>query len=269
MKTLLGLSMGMAPPPEHPDARATQVDPMLASSPPELQEGTAQDDVASAVNLVWDAPSDECSDPEAMQARLDEAMQLNLVDNAAGRERWVIARVRKTGERWTLRLWVAPEGGLSERALTENSCGELERATLTIVAMLMPPVMFVPNPEPPPEAADMKPPDVEDPLGDAQLEALIGNVPASKPPPDPGGPDMEAPEPSKLRGAIGFAGAVGRGTMPATAGGLAVTTALLFPGARLEVVGNFSGTQNIGVRPLMDVLVALGPPPDVLSLIHI
>lgn len=247
LKTLLALSMGTAPAPEEPDS--PDAEPTLAPAPAATPAtGPARDDEASAVNLVWDAPSDGCSEPEAMQARLDEAMQLDLADSTAARERWVIARVRKNGEVWTLRLWVAPEGGLSERALSESSCAELERATLTIVAMLMPPVTFDPNPRPPPKPADMKPPESKDPMGDKELEALIGDAPPNeKPPPDPGGPDMEAPEPSKLRGAIGFAGGVGAGTMPATAGGLAVTGAMLFPGGRLEAVGNFWGTRSIGI----------------------
>jgi len=252
LKMLLALSMGTAPAPEEPDFPASES--TLPPAPPPMPTpaapatGPTRDDEASAVNLVWDAPSDGCSEPEAMQARLDEAMQLDLADNTAARERWVIARVRKSDDVWTLRLWVAPEGGLSERALSESSCAELERATLTIVAMLMPPVSFDANPKPPPKPEDMKPPEAEDPMGDKELEALIGDAPPTKkPPPDPGGPDMEAPAPSKLRGAIGFSGGVGAGTMPATAGGLAVTGALLFPGARLEAVGNFWGTRSIGI----------------------
>lgn len=251
LKTLLALSMGMAPAPDEPDSYGAESSPASLSEPwpSETVAGPVRDEDASAVHLVWDAPSDGCSDPEAMQARLDEAMDLELADDAAGRERWVIARVRKSGETWTLRLWVAPEGGLSERTLTESSCAELERATLTIVAMLMPPVMFNPNPTPPPQPEDMEPPAVEDPMGDKELTALIGDAPPDeKPPPDPGGPDMEAPQRSKLRGAIGFAGGVGRGTMPATAGGLAITGALLFPHARFEVVGNFWGTRSIGLE---------------------
>ena len=138
LKMLLTLSMGTAPAPEEPDSPGAE--PTLAPVPPPMppapSTGPTRDDEASAVNLVWDAPSDGCSDSESMQARLDEAMQLDLADNTAARERWVIARVRKSGDVWTLRLWVAPEGGLSERALSESSCAELERATLTIVADL-------------------------------------------------------------------------------------------------------------------------------------
>ncbi len=254
LKMLLALSMGTAPVEDEPDPPSTEPT-TLAPAPPSMAPpaaspaGPARDDEASAVHLVWDAPSDGCSDADAMQARLDEAMQLELPDNAAARERWVIARVRNSGEVWTLRLWVAPEGGLSERALSESSCAELERATLTIVAMLMPPVTFDPNPKPPPKPEDMKPPEAEDPMGDTELQALIGDAPPTdKPPPDPGGPDMEAPAPSKLRGAIGFAGGVGAGTMPATAGGLAITGALLFPNGRFEVVGNYSSTRSIGLE---------------------
>lgn len=255
LKMLLALSMGSAPATEEtesPVPESTTFAPPSAPPPqpmaPTPPAGPTRDEEASAVNLVWDAPSDGCSDPAAMQARLDEAMQLDLPSDAATRERWVIARVRKSGEVWTLRLWVAPEGGLSERSLSESSCAELERATLTIVAMLMPPVMFEANPAPPPKAEDMKPSPAQDPLGNEELDALIGDAPPDKkPPPDPGGPDMEAPEPSKLRGAIGFAGGVGAGTMPTTAGGLAVTGGLLFPGGRFELVGNFWGTRSIGL----------------------
>ncbi|MGH1344397.1 MAG: hypothetical protein ACRBN8_22750 [Nannocystales bacterium] len=252
MKMLLAMSMGTAPAPEEPES--PDAESGLAPAPPTPPPmttpvaGPARDDEASAVNLVWDAPADECSDAAAMQARLDEAMTLELSDDVATRKRWVIARVRKTGEEWTLRLWVAPEGGLSERALSESSCAELERATLTIVAMLMPPVTLDPNPKSPPKPEDMKPPVATEQLGDEELDALIGDAPADeKPPPDPGGPDMEAPSASKLRAAIGFAGGVGSGTMPATAGGLEVTGALLFRGGRIEAVGNFWGTRNIGL----------------------
>lgn len=256
LKMLLTLSMGTAPAPEQPDAPGAEPVPLAPQAappsevlPPEPAAEPLLDNEASAVNLVWDAPADGCSDAEAMQARLDEAMQLDLADNTAARDRWVIARVRHSGDAWVLRLWVAPQGGLSERALTESSCAELERATLTIVAMLMPPVSFDPNPKPPPNPGDMKPPKAEDPLGDEELKALIGDAPpAEETPPDPGGPDMEAPEPSKLRGAIGFSGGVGAGAMPATAGGLAVTGALLFPDGRFEVVGNFWRTRSIGLE---------------------
>ena len=261
LKMLLALSMGAAPAPEEtnpPDGEPTtpvpdgeSATPAAPAEPPAAPQAAPQpaiDAEASAVNLVWDAPPGECSDAAQMQARLDEAMELNLPGDVAARERWVIARVRKSGDAWTLRLWVAPQGGLSERALTERSCGELERATLTIVAMLMPPVTIVPNAKPPPKPEDMQPPPSQDPLGDQELDALIGNAPPKDaPPPDPGGPDMEAPEPSKLKGVIGFAAGVGGGTMPATAGGLAVTGGLLFPSGRLEMVGNFWGTRSIGL----------------------
>lgn len=212
-----------------------------------------RDDEASAVHLVWDAPADECSDAATMQARLDEAMKLQLPDDPSARERWVIARVRKDGETWTLRLWVAPEGGLSERALTERSCAELERATLTIVAMLMPPVMVELNPAPPPTAGDITPPPKDDPMGSDELDALIADAPeAEPPPPDPGGPDIEPPPSSKLRGAIGFSGGFGRGNMPAGAGGFAITTALLIPNGRFELVGNFWSTRNLGLPAAPD-----------------
>ncbi|MCR9162802.1 MAG: hypothetical protein ACE37F_02455 [Nannocystaceae bacterium] len=214
-------------------------------------EEPVRDDEASAVRLVWDAPT-ECSDAATMQARLDEAMKLQL-DDVATRQRWVIARVRKDGESWTLRLWVAPEGALSERALTETSCAELERATLTIVAMLMPPVMVELDATPPPSAGDMEPPPKAEAMGAEELEALIADAPEPEaPPPDPGGPDMEPPAASKLRGAVGFSGGFGRGTMPAGAGGFAITTALLIPNGRFELVGNFWSTRNIGLPAAPD-----------------
>lgn len=244
LKMMLALSMGTAPAPDEPDSPGSEPGAVAAPAP-----GPVRDDEASAVNLVWDAPEEECSDAKSMQARLDAAMKVELSDDAAARDRWVIARVRKTGETWTLRLWVAPEGGLSERALSEGSCAEIERATLTIAAMLMPPVLLDPNPAPPPNAEDMKPPAAQEPMGDTELAALIGDAPPhEQPPPDPGGPDMEAPEASKLRGAIGFAGGVGGGAMPATSGGLAVTGGLLFPKGRFEVVGNFWSTPTIGLE---------------------
>lgn len=233
----LALSLGgePAPPEEPPEERPTPLGPV-------------RDDEASAVNLVWDAPPEDCSDAATMQARLDEAMKLQLEDDPAARERWVIARVRKVDDTWTLRLWVAPEGGLSERALTESSCAELERATLTIVAMLMPPVMVELEPTPPPVPQDMMPPAPKEAMGEDELEALIADAPdPEKPPPDPGGPDMAPPPPSKLRGAIGFAGTYGSGNMPAGAGGVVLTTALLIPNARFELVGNYLATRNIGL----------------------
>lgn len=227
------LFMGVAP-------AAPEDSPPPTAPTPATADGPVRDEEASAVNLVWDAPVDACSDPASMQARLDEAMKLQLPDDPAARDRWVIARVRKDGDAWTLRLWVAPEGGLSERALTETSCEELERATLTIVAMLMPPVMVELNPTPPPTAGDMTPPPKEDPMGQDELDALIADAPeAEPPPPDPGGPDIEPPPESKLRGAIGFSGGFARGNMPAGAGGFAITSALLIPNARFELVGNF------------------------------
>jgi|GEM_PF-1573329 len=233
----------MAPPPTtSPDVSGTDPPP-----------APARDDAASAVHLVWDAPADECSDAATMQSRLDEAMKLQLDDDPTARERWVIARVRKVDDTWTLRLWVAPEGGLSERALTETSCAELERATLTIVAMLMPPVMVDPEPAPPPSAADMTPPPKPEPLDEGELDALIADAPeAEPPPPDPGGPDMEPPPASKLRGAIGFSGGYGSGNMPAGAGGFAITTALLAPNARVELVGQYWATRSIGLDTAPD-----------------
>ena len=164
LTAVLALSMGVAPAPPDDPPPAAESAPAPAPAD-EHQSGPVRDDEASAVHLVWDAPADECSDAATMQARLDEAMKLQLPDDPSARERWVIARVRKDGETWTLRLWVAPEGGLSERALTERSCAELERATLTIVAMLMPPVMVELNPAPPPTAGDMTPPPKDDPMG--------------------------------------------------------------------------------------------------------
>ena len=220
-------------------------------APPEettAPSGPTRDDQASAVHLVWDAPAEECSDAASMQARLDEAMALQLRDDPSTRDRWVIARVRKVGDRWTLRLWVAPECALSERALSETSCAELERATLTIVAMLMPPVMVEFDTAPPPNPTDMNPPAPSEPMGEDALQALIGDAPEREaPPPDPGGPDMEPPPTSNLRGAIGFAGAYASGNMPAGAGGLAITTALLIPDGRFELVGNYLATRNIGL----------------------
>ena len=250
LTAVLALSMGVAPAPPDDYPPAAEAPPAPS---PAAADGPVRDDEASAVHLVWDAPAEECSDAASMQARLDEAMKLQLEDDPAGRQRWVIARVRKDGESWTLRLWVAPEGGLSERALTETSCAELERATLTIVAMLMPPVMVELNPTPPPTAGDMTPPPKADPMGTEELDALIADAPeAEPPPPDPGGPDIEPPASSKLRGAVGFSGGFGRGNMPANAGGFAVTTALLIPNARFELVGNFWSTRNIGLPAAPD-----------------
>lgn len=244
LTAVLALSLGVAPTPMDDFPPAAEAAPA---------DGPVRDDEASAVQLVWDAPAEECSDVETMQARLDEAMTLRLDDDPVTRQRWVIARVRKDGEAWTLRLWVAPEGGLSERALTETSCAELERATLTIVAMLMPPVMVELDPAPPPTAGDMTPPPKADSMGTEELDALIANAPeAEAPPPDPGGPYIEPPQPSKLRGAVGFSGGFGRGNMPAGAGGFAVTAALLIPSARFELVGNFWSTRNIGLPAAPD-----------------
>jgi len=228
-------------------ALSLRVEPAPPEEPP-TPAGPVRDDEASAVNLVWDAPSEECSDAATMQARLDEAMKLQLQDDPTARDRWVIARVRKVDDRWTLRLWVAPEGGLSERALSETSCAELERATLTIVAMLMPPVMVELDQTPPPQAEDMNPPAPKEAMGEDELQALIGDAPEREPPPpDPGGPDMAPPPPSNLRGAIGFSGVYASGNMPAGAGGLAITSALLIPNARFELVGHYLSTRNIGL----------------------
>ncbi len=251
--SVLALSMGAAPAPtddvptEESPAAVPQAPPSGPAPPPE--SGPVRDEEASAVNLVWDAPAADCSDAATMQKRLDEAMKLQLQDDPATRGRWVIARVRKVDDAWTLRLWVAPEGGLSERALTESSCAELERATLTIVAMLMPPVMVELDPTPPPTAQDMTPPPKpQEAMDEDELEALIADAPEAEPtPPDPGGPDMAPPPPSKLRGAIGFSGGFANGNMPAGAGGFAVTAALLIPNARFELVGNYWATRRIGL----------------------
>lgn len=234
LTSVLALSLGAAP------ARPDELEP--AAEP-------VRDDEASAVNLVWDAPADECADAATMQARLDEAMELALEDDSAARQRWVIARVRKVEDGWALRLWVAPEGGLSERALTESSCAELERATLTIVAMLMPPVVHATDPVPPPEPGDLQPPPRADGLyDDGELQALIGDAPeADTPPPDPGGPDMAPPPPSEIQGAIGFEGGYSTGAMPSGAGGFAISGAMLVPSGRIVLVGSYWSTRNIGL----------------------
>lgn len=219
----------------------------LQGAPPvEAPPAVEMDAEATAVQLVWDAP-EGCSDAATMQGRLDEAMGVE-VDEGTTRRRWVIARVRQDEGAWNLRLWVAPEGGLSERALSETSCAELERATLTIVAMLMPTVMIEPAAGPPPKPGDMEPKSDPQTLDEQGLEALIGDAPPDEPvAPDDGAPDMAAPAPSKIRGAIGFSGGYASGTMPEGAGGFMVTSAMLFPGARLELVGSYWGTRDIGL----------------------
>lgn len=236
LNALLGVALLWAP-----GSEVTQPPPEgPADAPVEV------DMVESPVQLVWDAP-EGCADGATMQVRLDEAMHLQVEDGTT-RKRWVIARVRQDGEQWTLRLWAAPEGTLSERALAEASCAELERATITIVAMLMPAVMVEPAAAPAPTPEDLEPKPAPEPMDANSLDALIGDAPESEPPPpDDGSPDMRAPPGSKLRGAVGFSGGYGRGTMPAPAGGLSVTAGLLLPKGRFELAGQYWGTRHIGL----------------------
>lgn len=252
LQIMVATGMAGAPDPGAPETKQDEAAPQPSSfehaRPEAPLQGPGRDDEATAVRLVWDAPP-SCSDESSMQARLDETMRLTLEDEPASRSRWVIARVRKEESGWSLRLWVPAEGVLSERSLSESSCEELERATLTIVAMLMPPVMIVPeSTTPPPKAEDFNPGAELEPLGAEGLDALIGDPePEPPPPPDPGGPDMEPPPASQLWGAIGFAGGGGRGEMPVAGGGGRITAALVFPVARLEFSGSYWRSRTVGL----------------------
>ncbi len=204
-------------------------------------DGPKPDPAPPGVQLVWDAPR-QCASPEDMQARLDDAMGLS---DPSARDRWAIARVRQDEGRWTLRIWTAPGEALSERALQDDSCEALERAAVTIVAMLLPATVA--------PAADL------DPLGeappppvvvfdDSALAELIADIEDAPPAPtDDRVPTMEPPPDPPLHGSLGFAGTVGSNALPRRSGGVAVTPALVWPHARLELRAAYAGSRSVGI----------------------
>ncbi|MEM6292452.1 MAG: hypothetical protein AAGA54_14350 [Myxococcota bacterium] len=237
-----------------PDIEAAPADDAAPEGEPPPVEGASPPTAAvapnpAAVRLVWDAP-EGCADQATMQQRLDASMGIEAAADPNERSRWVIARVRKTPESWTLRMWTSQDEALSERSLTEQNCAELERATVTIVAMLMPPPEAPPKPEqvPEPTPPPTPPPAPPDPMDAGELDALIEDVePAPEPPAQPDGPTMAAPEAPSRRAGLSFEGVLGRGAMPARAGGLILTAAAILPSARFEVRGTYLGTRRLGL----------------------
>ena len=232
--------------PEAQPATETAPSTSEGSPPPEVETLARPAEPApksAAVRLVWDAP-EGCADQATMQSRLDASMGVDAAADPEARSRWVIARVRETPDAWTLRMWTSQDDALSERSLSEKNCEELERATVTIVAMLMPPAQVPAEPDPKPESQPPPP----DPMDARELDALIDDVePAPEPPAQPDGPTMKAPDPPSNRAGLSFEAAYGGGAMPSRGGGAILTAAAIVPSARFELRGTYLGTRDIGL----------------------
>ena len=175
------------------------------------------------VPVVWDAPAG-CPDESTIRARVGE-----LVVPDPLRDRWVFATVREHDGRYNATIRVSDSPSVSRR-VDADSCQELANVAIAVVAVSLtePPVV---EPAPAVEALPLDPVQPE--------EEPIPTEPASPPAPD-------APQRSQLgRGALRLDGAVGWGAMPGVGGGMAITPALLWPHARLELRAGLWGRRTI------------------------
>ena len=187
------------------------------------------------VPLTWDAP-EGCPSEEEVKEKVSE----RLDETAATDGRWAIARVRETDEGWNLRIWVPGEGAPRARSVDAGSCEELADAAVTLIAMT-----FM---APPPEEVEPEPEPDLDEIVDAQPEPVPQTEADRVVEPEPQPPSRQRP----FHGAVRVDGALGFGALPAVGGGLAVTPALVWRNARLELRGTFWGRRTIQVESPRD-----------------
>lgn len=181
------------------------------------------------VPLSWDAPA-SCPTEDDVRARVSERLE----DGTAIEGRWAIARVRQIDAGWNLRIWVPGDGAPRARSIDAGSCEELADAAVTLVAMtFMAPPVEEAEPEPEPDLA-------------ALVEAEPPSEVAPEPPPEP--EPQPPPRQRPFVGSVRIDGAVGYRELPGVGGGFAITPALVWRNARLELRGTFWGRRVIEVE---------------------
>ncbi len=103
---------------------------------------------ADLVEFIWDAP-EGCPAEEDVRTQVEGMLGEQLVDVEARRVS-AIARVRREGEDWDLRLYTVTPEGTRQRSLIAETCAELAEFTSLVVALAIDPGLGEPRPEPEP-----------------------------------------------------------------------------------------------------------------------
>jgi hypothetical protein len=198
---------------------------------------------ATGVHVAWDAPR-AC--PSSAQVETSLAARLTdlpvRVVPAAEADRWAIARVRRDKGSWNLRLWMPTSNGLRDRSLDGPSCTALVEAAATIIAMTLEGELARET------RAGPREPDADDVARDeAELEAALAGLLELRAGESAALRDSSMPaDPAEAqdlqpRGAMRIDGGVGTGVLPNLNGGVAITGAVVWPHARIELRGAYWG----------------------------
>lgn len=183
------------------------------------------------VPVVWDAPAG-CPDESTIRARVGE-----LVTPDPLRDRWVFATVRARDGRYDATIRVSDSPSVS-RTVDADSCLELANVTIAVVAVALTEPHVVVEPSPPLSASSLDAPAPDEKPTETDSES---------PPPAPG------PQRSQLgRAALRVDGAIGWGAMPGVGGGMAITPAVLWPHARLELRAGLWARRTIRYEAQID-----------------
>mgnify|MGYP007032566241 CR=1 FL=1 len=206
---------------------------------------------AIGVHVAWDAPRmcPPAADVEAsLSARLAD-LPVRVVP-ATEADRWAIARVRRDKGSWNLRLWMPTANGLRDRSLDGPSCHALVEAAATIIAMTLEGELARETPREP-HADELA-------RDEAELEAALAGLlelgaRESKALLDASTPaDPAEPQDLRPRGALRIDGGVGTGVLPNLDGGVAITGAVLWPRARIELRGAYWGGRVVQIDAAED-----------------
>jgi hypothetical protein len=181
------------------------------------------------VPFVWDAP------PECPPQAQVEAQVQRLLDEQPERaaDRWAVARARREGDGWSLRVFITDGEQMWERNVTSASCEEAARAAAVIASMALQPEPEGTEPLP----FDETPADIDALLEQSEPEPEPETKPAE--PTGPEGPDPLAEpipaEPVRPIAALRLDGLPGVGALPTVDGGIGLSPAVVWPRARLEL----------------------------------
>jgi len=170
-------------------------------------------DVPPHVPVVWEAP-EQCPAETEIRERVGE-----LVAPDPLRDRWVFVAVRAVDGRYFGTVRVSDSPTVSRR-VDADSCQQLADVAVAVVAVALTEPAPVPVEQVP--LAEVLPKDKP-----VEEEAT---PPAESKPPEPVQPPIQFG-----RAALRLDGGVGWGALPGVGGGMAVTPAILWPHARLEL----------------------------------
>jgi len=197
---------------------------LARTAPPEAR-------AAQSVDFRWDAPAGCPPAPEVL-AQLEQTLGRPLEAEGPGPRLTVIARVRREGSDFDLRLYVVREGHkVLTRTLSEPQCHALAETSVLIVAMTM--ELALPHPNPiQPEAAP---------------KAVV--KPAPREPADPTPPPAPAPADPPFQLGLRVDLGMSYGDLPGLSVLLRLTTALVWRRLRVELTASYAPPREHPLQP--------------------